>query len=137
MSKAEIRWIQRFNQYQKALSQLREAVDRARERPLTELERQGLIQAFECTHELAWRVMKDFLESRGVGSLYGSRDTTREAFRAELIAEGEVWMRMIDSRNLSSHTYNEAVAEQIAGEVLSAYIVQFEALREKMEQLKA
>jgi len=76
-------------------------------------------------------------ESRGAGSLYGSRDTTREAFRAGLITEGEVWMRMIDRRNLSSHTHNESVAEQVAVEVLSAYIVQFEALREKMEQLKA
>ncbi len=65
MSKAEIRWIQRFNQYQKALSQLREAVDLARQRPLTDLERHGLIQAFECTHELAWRVMKDFRRAVG------------------------------------------------------------------------
>ena len=67
----DIRWIQRFNHFVKALSQLREAVELSNQRPLSKLEEQGLVQAFEFTHELAWNTLKDFLESRGVQNLYG------------------------------------------------------------------
>ncbi len=137
MSDSDVRWIQRFNQYQRALARLREAVELARQRPLSDIEQQGLIQAFEFTHELAWKVLKDFLESRGVTNLYGSRDTTREAFRAGLLADGEVWMQMIESRNLTSHTYNESVATQIAEAVQNVYFEQLEALVDRLEQLRA
>src|SRR5256885_16748890 len=98
MSTADIRWIQRFNHFNKALSQLSEAAALAKERPLSKLEQQGLIQAFEFTHELAWNTLKDFLESRGTTDLYGSRDATREAFAKGLIDDGEAWMAMIQSR---------------------------------------
>src|SRR5256885_12394935 len=98
MSTADIRWIQRFNHFNKALSQLSEAAALAKERPLSKLEQQGLIQAFEFTHELAWNTLKDFLESHGVMNLYGSKDATREAFAKGLIAEGEVCMDMVQSR---------------------------------------
>jgi nucleotidyltransferase substrate binding protein (TIGR01987 family) len=64
-----------------------------------------LIQAFEYTHEMAWNTLKDFLEERGAGNLYGSRDATREAFRAGLIENGDTWMDMIKSRNLISHIH--------------------------------
>ena len=97
----DIRWIQRFNHFTKALSQLRDAVELAQKRPLSKLEAQGLIQAFEFTHELAWNTLKDFLEERGVQNLYGSRDATREAFKTGLIENGEAWMNMIQSRNLT------------------------------------
>jgi nucleotidyltransferase substrate binding protein (TIGR01987 family) len=101
MTTQDIRWIQRFSHFTKALSQLREAIALAQEGPLSKLEEQGLIQAFEVTHELAWNTMKDFLEGRGVQNLYGSRDATREAFRTGLIVNGEAWMNMIQSRNLT------------------------------------
>lgn len=89
MSDQDIRWMQRFNHYKKALSQLREAVQLSQERSLSKLEEQGLIQAFEVTHELAWNTLKDFLESRGVHNLYGLKDTSREAFKAGLVTHGE------------------------------------------------
>lgn len=86
----DIRWIQRLDSYTMALSFLRSAVALAKERELPELEQQGLIQAFEFTHELAWNLLKDFLEDRGTVGIYGSRDTTREAFKRGLIKNGEV-----------------------------------------------
>jgi nucleotidyltransferase substrate binding protein (TIGR01987 family) len=136
MIKPDIRWMQRFNHFTKALSLLREAVDLARQRPLTKLEEQGLIQAFEFTHELAWNTLKDFLEERGIQDLYGSRDTTREAFKTGLLENGEAWMDMIRSRNLTSHTYDEATAAAIASAIRTTYFAVFEALRIKLEKLK-
>ena len=134
MSTADIRWIQRFNHFLKAFSQLKEAVELAQQRPLSKLEEQGLIQAFEFTHELAWNSLKDFLESHGVQNLYGSKDATREAFKAGLIKNGEAWMDMIQSRNLTSHTYDEATAARIVSAIRKAYFVEFEALRIRLDR---
>ena len=136
MSDQDIRWVQRFNHLRKALSQLQEAVQLSQIRPLSKLEEQGLIQAFEFTHELAWNTLKDFLESRGVYNLYGSKDTTREAFKAGLIERGEIWMGMISSRNLTSHTYDEAIAAQIAADIRNAYFPEFEALFAKLDEFR-
>jgi len=117
MNTQDIRWIQRFTHFVKALSQLKEAVELAQQRPLSRLEAQGMIQAFEFTHELAWNTLKDFLEDRGVQGLYGSKDASRAAFKAGLIENGEAWMDMIQSRNLTTHTYDEATAAQIISAV--------------------
>lgn len=135
MSNQDIRWVQRFNHFVNALSQLRDAVTLAQERPLSKLEEQGLIQAFEFTHELAWNTLRDFLQERGVQNLYGSRDATREAFKTGLISNGEIWMNMIQSRNLTSHTYDEEIAAQIASAIRAAYYAEFVSLRAKMEGL--
>jgi nucleotidyltransferase substrate binding protein (TIGR01987 family) len=131
-----IRWLQRFTHFVKALSQLKEAVELAQQRPLSRLEDQGMIQAFEFTHELAWNTLKDFLENRGVQDLYGSKDATRAAFKAGLIENGEAWMDMIQSRNLTSHTYEEATATQIASAIRNTYFAEFDTLRLKLEELK-
>jgi len=136
MSAKDIRWIQRFNHFLKALVQLREAVELSRQRPLSKLEQQGLIQAFEFTHELAWNTLKDFLESRGVQNLYGSKDATRKAFETGLLENGAVWMDMVQSRNLTSHTYDEAIAARIAAAICDTYLAEFDALRLKLEALK-
>lgn len=136
MNTPDVRWIQRFNHFTKAFAQLKVAVELAHQRPLSKLEEQGLIQAFEFTHELAWNTCKDFLESRGVGDLYGSRDTTRAAFKAGLIENGEVWMDMITSRNLTSHTYNEAIAAKITTAILATYFTEIDTLQIKLDRLK-
>ena len=98
----------------------------ASQRELSDLEQQGLIKAFEFTHELAWNTIKDFLESRGTLNLYGSRDATREGFAKGLIEDGETWMEMIQSRNRTSHTYNKDTANEIAEAILSHYVQQLE-----------
>ena len=97
----------------------------ARQRQLSKLEAQGLIQGFEYTRESAWNTLKDFLEERGVQNLYGSRDTTRAAFRTGLIENGETWMAMIQSRNTTSHTYNEDTASQIVAAILDTYVTPY------------
>lgn len=136
MSNKDIRWIQRLNHFDKGFSQLKEAVELAKQRKLSKLEEQGLIQAFEFTHELAWNVLKDFLESRGVQNLFGSKDSTRSAFKTGLIENGEAWMDMVKSRNLTSHTYDEATAAQIINAIRNTYFAEFDALRIKLEELK-
>lgn len=131
----DIRWIQRFNHFNKAFAQLKEAVELSRQRKLSKLEEQGVIQAFEYTHETAWNVLKDFLEARGVRSLYGSKDATRQAFKTGLIENGEVWMKMIESRNLTSHTYNEEIAAAIVSAILHSYFGEFLDFQARMQQL--
>lgn len=136
MSTPDIRWIQRLDHFSQAFLQLQEAVELAEQRKLSRLEEQGLIQDFEVTHELAWNTLKDFLESRGASGLYGSRDATREAFKKGLIENGEAWMDMIKSRNLTSHTYNEETAKHVARAILGVYFAEFEMLRSAMETLR-
>lgn len=121
MDSQDIRWHQRLYNYDKALSQLNKAVAIAEERELTDLERQGLIQSFEFTHELAWNVMKDYFFYQGNTEIRGSRDATREAFKFNLIGKGETWMDMILSRNKTSHTYDEETAKEIAENIVNDY----------------
>lgn len=128
------RWQQRLQNFDKALKQLNKFLKKIE---LNELEEQGLIQAFEYTHELAWKTQKSFLESRGVSDIFGSKDTAREAFKLGLIEDGQVWMDMIKSRNLSTHTYNEATSQDIAYKIRHSYHAVIVKLHEKLEQLSA
>src|SRR6266436_5612515 len=136
LKNTDVRWRQRFENFRKALTQLSSAAALTKQRDLTKLEQQGLIQAFEFTHELAWNILKDFLESRGTTDLYGSRDATREAFAKGLIEDGETWMAMIQSRNQTSHTYNEDTADEIATAILSSYVKEFEKFLKKFTELQ-
>ncbi len=133
MTTAEIRWIQRLHNFAKALSQLTKFIDKGE---LNELEQQGLIQAFEYTYELAWNTLKDFFTAQGETNLYGSRDTFRLAFKRGLIEYGETWMAMITSRTLTSHTYNEEIAEKIAQDIVNTYFQAFKALLARLETIK-
>lgn len=108
----------------------------AQQRELSDLEQQGLIQAFEFTHELAWNTLKDFLESRGRSNLFGSKDATREAFAAGLIENGDAWMQMIENRNETTHTYDEETADEIGEAILSRYVEEFEKFQRRFMQLE-
>ena len=132
----DVRWRQRFQNFRRAFTQLSKAAALARQRELTDLEQQGLIQAFEFTHELAWNTLKDFLESRGRANLFGSKDATREAFAASLIENGDAWMQMIESRNETTHAYDEATADKIAAAILSRYVAEFEKFQARFSQLE-
>lgn len=131
----DIRWKQRLASYQRALEQLEAAVALRQSRPLSELEQQGLIQAFEFTHELAWNVMKDYFVYQGDISITGSRDATRAAFSVQLIEDGQGWMEMIKSRNQSSHTYNRATADALVKVIAEQYATLFRAFSQRMEKL--
>jgi nucleotidyltransferase substrate binding protein (TIGR01987 family) len=124
----DVRWKQRFDNYLRAFETLRRGVDLAQQRGLSELEQQGLIQGFEFTHELAWNVLKDYLEETGISGIIGSKGAIREAFKNGLIHDGESWMEMIKSRNLSSHTYNQDIAEEVVTNILLRFYPAFEQL---------
>ena len=132
----DIRWVQRFDNYSKALFQLENAVELSHERDLTALEKQGLIQAFEFTHELAWKMLKDFLKEKGNQEIYGSKDAVREAFKNDIIENGQVWMDMILSRNQSSHTYNQDTADEIVNAITSLYFGAFLKLKATFSRYK-
>ena len=130
----DVRWQQRFHNFRQALQTLTEAIELAQQRPLSKLEKQGLIQGFEFTHELGWNVLKDFLESKGYTGLIGSRDSTRLAFKSALIADGEAWMDMIKDRNLTSHTYNLELAERMVQDIAQRYYPAFVAMAAALTQ---
>lgn len=137
---ADVRWKQRFENFQKALQKLVEAVDYIKnndskaEIVLDEIIKEGLIQRFEYTHELAWNVMKDYATYQGNTTVGGSRDATREAFQLQLMSDGAVWMDMIGSRNKTSHTYNEATADEIYLKILNDYFPAFLEFQKNMER---
>lgn len=131
----DVRWLQRLANYQRALGQLTRAVQLAEERPLSELERQGLIQAFEFVFELAWNLLKDYFLYQGNPGITGSRDAIRTAFKQGLVEDGEGWMEMIKSRNQTAHTYNESIAIEIAERILTRYQLLFVQLESRMQAL--
>ena len=135
MTDQDIRWQQRLLNYSKAFAQLTRAVQLAQSRPLSELEKQGLIQAFEFVFELAWNLMKDYFLYQGNPGITGSRDAIRTAFKQGVIADGEGWMEMIKSRNQTAHTYNESVANEITGKVMAQYYDLFQQLHKHMQDL--
>ncbi len=135
MDNQDIRWQQRFSNYKKALGQLEKAINLARERDLSDIEQQGLLKAFEFTHELAWNVMKDFFEYQGNVFIKGSRDAIREAFATGLIEDGDVWMDTIKSRVQTVHAYDESTADEIATKVIGQYFPAFVDFKHEMESL--
>ena len=131
----DIRWKQRFNNYSRAFQTLVAAVELARSRDLSDLEQHGMIQSFEFTHELAWNVLKDYLEEKGITGLIGSKDATRSAFKNGLIEDGEAWMKMIEDRNKTSHTYDPVIALAVVENVLERFYPAFEKMAKKFTAL--
>ena len=131
----DIRWHQRLSNFDLALNQLSEAVTLNKERPLSKLEEQGLIQAFEYNYELAWNVIKDFYESQAEIGIQGSRDAIRLAFKRGLIENGNLWMEMIKSRILAPHAYNREIAVKIVSQVINEYYDALILLNEKLNHI--
>ena len=130
----DIRWKQRFSNFQKALSQLTEAIETNGVNPI-DIIKEGIIQRFKFTHELAWKVLKDYLEYEGFQNITGSRTATREAFNKGLIQNGQIWMDMIESRNLTVHTYQHTILEEEFLKIIKIYFPQFKEFQSKMNSL--
>ena len=140
----DIRWIQRFSNYKKALEKLQQSIEYIREdyqneednldEVLDEMMKEGLIQRFEYTHELAWNVMKDYAYYQGNTEIGGSRDATREAFKMNLIKNWHLWMEMIQNRNRTSHTYDKETAEEIYAAIINQYYDAFEDFKKTMQE---
>ncbi|MEN9908901.1 MAG: hypothetical protein RLZZ540_2050 [Bacteroidota bacterium] len=135
MENQDIRWKQRFEHFVNAFKQLKNAKQLKEERDFTELELQGVIQAFEVSQELSWKVMKDFLEEQGKTDLFGSKNAVKEAFNVGLISKGDIWLDMIKSRNLTSHIYDEKEVLVILEIILNDYFSVFIDFENKMKSL--
>ncbi len=122
MIEPDIRWIQRFNNFQRAFLLLREAMENDMD-SLSQLEKEGIIQRFEYTFELAWKVLKDKMEYDGIVlDKISPKAVVREAYAAKYIQDAEVWLRMIDDRNLVSHTYDFAKFEAVIKIIDKSYL---------------
>ena len=130
----DIRWLQRFANFNSAFLQLKRFLEKGE---LNEFEEQGLIQSFEYTFELAWNVIKDFYEDQGEQSIQGSKDAFRLAFRRGLIDRGEEWMEMVENRKLTVHTYNEKTANDIAKLIRQKYFKNFQQLHFALEAIRS
>jgi len=128
--------MQRFANYRLALIQLSDGVNLFKERELNLLEKQGLIQAFEFTHELAWNVLKDYFEYQGNFNIKGSRDAVKEGFKLSLINDGNLWMQMIETRNSTSHIYDKHIADEIVDTIVYRYLTEFLEFEKTMTKLR-
>ena len=138
-TKKDVRWLQRFSNYRKALRKLGQAVDIVSEKmdwgeEVDELLQEGLIQRFEYTHELAWKVMKDYAEYQGYTDIKGSRDAFRKAFEMGIINDAK-WMDSIEDRNLTSHNYDDETANEIYKAVVDEYYPLFVKFEKEMVKL--
>jgi nucleotidyltransferase substrate binding protein (TIGR01987 family) len=136
MVEKDIRWIQRFNNYRKALEKFNQAVDIISNKmewgeEIDDLLEEGLIQRFEYTHELAWKVMKDYAQYQGYTNIQGSRDAFRKAFEMGII-ENEAWMESINDRNLTSHNYDDETVTEILKAIIDTYALLFNDFEKKM-----
>jgi nucleotidyltransferase substrate binding protein (TIGR01987 family) len=129
-SDKDIRWVQRFSNFKKAFVKLDSA---AKKSSRSELEQEGLIQRFEYTYELAWSTLKDFFEYQGYTEISGSRDAFKLAIERGLIQDGKEWMKMIENRQRTSHTYNQETADDIAELIIDSYVSKFGDLIKVLE----
>jgi len=118
---ADIRWIQRLENLERANSLVREVVKTKDIEALSDLEKQGLIQRFEFTFELAWKTLQDYLVYLGYEFQSGPNSTLKMALDNSLITNAEVWRRMAKARILSSHTYDEDEADRIVNDIYDVY----------------
>lgn len=127
----DIRWEQRFNNFTKAFKQLEKFVNHD---SLNEMEEQGLIKAFEYTYELGWKTLQDLLKHKGYQNIAGPKPVIQQSFSDGYIQNGNGWVRMHKSRNLTSHTYDDKTADEIVEGIKTEYFDLFKALHLKLVQ---
>ena len=133
MNEKAIRWKQRFQNFEKAFLQLKSAVVSLNS--LSDLEKEGLVQRFEYTFELAWKTLKDYLESQDVEAKF-PREVIKKGFQYEIVENGEVWMEMLEKRNLMAHTYDEQVFNEAVSQISNTYFAEVERIFEFFNKQK-
>ena len=119
MENNDVRWKQRFQNFEKAFLFLKEAVEKTSYSPI---ETGGLVQAFEFTFELGWKTIKDYLYEQGIETTF-PREAIKEAFTTQIIKDGHTWLEMLEKRNELSHTYNEKVARHAIAIIKESYFI--------------
>ena len=126
----DIRWKQRFENFNKAYTLLEKYSAKTK---LSELEQAGIIQFFEMTLELGWKVLKDYLEADGY-IVKSPRETIKQAFQNEIINDGHIWMDALAVRNLTTHTYDENLANKIVNDIVNVYFLELKKMHDKLEK---
>ncbi|MBM7649270.1 nucleotidyltransferase substrate binding protein (TIGR01987 family) [Bacillus ectoiniformans] len=126
----EIRWKQRFENFEKSYMLLEKYAELEVK---NELERAGIIQFFEMTIELSWKVLKDYLEAQGY-VIKTPRESIKQAFQIELIVDGHGWLEALSKRNLTSHTYDDELAEKLVKEIKRHYLPLLKHLYNKLKE---
>ena len=132
-SNKDIRWHQRFINFNKAFNQLERFIEK---KVLNEMEEQGLIKSFEYTYELAWKTLQDLLKEKGYHNIVGPRPVIEQCFQDGYITDGMAWMHMHKSRNLTSHTYDENVVKEIIEDIRNVYFMLLKNLQIRLEEEK-
>ena len=127
------RWEERLEDLEKAINRLEEAIEESKKVDFSTL-KDGVIQRFEFTLELSWKTLKHFLNNEGVEAATTPKSTVKEAFKLDVLKNIDSWLEMLDDRNLTSHIYNQAIAEEIYERIVSRYCSE---LRRNFEFLKA
>jgi len=130
MANSDIRWQQRFKNFETALINLQESVAQKKH---SDLEKAGVIQYYEFTFELAWKTLKDYLEEREVLAQY-PRDVIKESFKYNLVRDGDIWLDMLQKRNLMSHTYNKKNAQLAFSLIVDSYLAELKDVYEILKK---
>lgn len=117
----EIRWVQRFENFEKALINFKDTIACIEQEGINKIYTMALIQAFEIVFELSWKTLKDYLEYNGLKT-DTPRETIKEAFQKNIINNGQSWIEMMEARNKTSHTYREEYARELVSEILDNYV---------------
>ncbi len=132
------RWEQRLQNYQRALTHLDQAIKISETPDFIEygdLEKQGVIKCFEMTFDLSWKTMQDYLDEQGYKEK-GPKNTIQQAFKDGLIKDGDAWMKILDGRNLASHTYDGDMADELIKKILGDYYLHFDDLDRVLTKIK-
>ena len=130
MSKLQIK----LTNFHNALQRLKESVVELGKNGASDVVRDGVIQRFEFTYELAWKTTKEYLEDSGIVDRNSPKAVIKEAYAQKLIVNEPNWLLMLDDRNKTAHVYNEQLAQDIAGRITSRYIHEFELLLQELEK---
>ncbi len=121
----------KYNSFSKAVDRLEESLKRDIS---DELVIDAVIQRFEFTYELAWKLLKLHLSFNGIAEVRSPRETFKESFASGIIKEGNVWIEMLDDRNITSHTYDEEEAQKIYEKIKNKYFILFKTLRDSLSK---
>lgn len=124
-----IRWVQRFENFEKASTNLTETTECIKQNGINKIYTMALIQAYEIVFELAWKTMKDYLQFNGIIT-DTPRETIKEAFSKNIISDGQIWIEMMETRNKASHTYRAEYAKRLCDDILNVYSKQITDLLE-------
>ena len=123
----DIRWKQRYNNLQLAYARLRKTVTANANSPDDEMIQMALVKSFEMTFELAWKTMKDYLKFNGI-DVKLPREVIKQAFASDIIIDGQMWIDMLENRNVMAHVYDEALARETVCRICQNYMPALEQL---------